>query len=68
MTFKELRISKGIKQTEIAEQLNVLPSAVNHWENGRFVPCKKYRDDLANILGVTRAVLDSILDNREAKQ
>lgn len=36
--FKELRIEKGLSQTQIAEILNVSQSAVTKWETGRAEP------------------------------
>ena len=36
--FKELRLSSNKNQKEMADILNVSPSAVSHWEAGRKIP------------------------------
>lgn len=36
--IKELRLSRGLSQVELAKQLNVTKQCVSNWENGNIIP------------------------------
>lgn len=60
--LQEARSSKGIKQTEVAEELGKGDRAVSAWETGRTLPdalvlrflAVKYDTSADNLLGLTR--------------
>ena len=53
MTLKERRITVGLKQEEVAKELEVDQTAVSNWENGKNVPLKKYQEKLAKLYNCT---------------
>lgn len=55
--IRELRTEKGLTQQELASQLNVSPTAVSKWENGRRLPDVSLFEPLAKALGVSLAEL-----------
>ena len=57
--LKELRLKKGISQTELAEKIFVSRSAVAKWENGLGLPSNDSLDQLAEFFGVEREELFS---------
>lgn len=50
---KEYREKTGMKQSELAEKVNVRRETVVHLENGRYNPSLKLAMDLAKVFGVT---------------
>jgi len=50
--LKTLRMSKGLKQFELAYKLGIHPSAIGHWEQGRREIPPKYQESLSEILGL----------------
>ena len=62
LNLKKIRITKGIKQSEIAEAFGVSESAVSHWENGRFMPSTQKLTKLAAMLDCT---VDELLETTE---
>lgn len=57
--LKELRLKKGISQTELAEKVFVSRSAVAKWENGLGLPSDDSLNQLAEFFGVEREELYS---------
>ena len=57
--LKELRLKKGISQTELAEKIFVSRSAVAKWENGLGLPSDDSLNLLAEFFGVEREELYS---------
>lgn len=53
MTLKELRLTAGLTQSEVAKKLNVDQGAVSNWERGINPPTRKYREPLAELYGVS---------------
>ena len=51
--IKELRLSKGITQTELAELCGVHQTAVSQWEKGRTLPDKQTLVKLSDIFDVS---------------
>lgn len=61
--IKELRLSVGLTQSELAEKLNVLQSTVAMWESGDNTPRTEKLPELAEILKCT---IDDLFDTRKA--
>lgn len=55
--LRDLRISKGMTQKQVAEQLGVLPKTVSKWETGHGFPDVSAVSALADILGVSERIL-----------
>lgn len=55
--LKEIRLSKGIKQIELAKTLNVDRSFVSNIENGKANPTLSTISSIAKALGVTTNAL-----------
>ena len=53
MTLRELRLSAGLMQSEVAKKLNVTIIAVSNWENGKNGISRKYHKKLAKLYGVS---------------
>lgn len=53
MKIKNLREAASLKQTELATQMGVLPTAVSNWENEVALPKARQLPMLARVLGVT---------------
>lgn len=51
MTLRERRIASGLLQTEVAESLEVVQTAVSKWETGDNAPLEKYQRKLAQLYG-----------------
>lgn len=51
--LKEIRISKGMTQTDIAEMLNVRQATVSLWESGISMPRADMLIKLAKLLNCT---------------
>ncbi len=50
LQLKEIRKSKGIKQKEIAKELNISQSAISDYENGKLEPSIESLIKMANFL------------------
>lgn len=55
--IKELRSSKQLTQTQLAEQLNVTQQTIAQWENGRVTPSGETLEELARVLETTVSYL-----------
>lgn len=65
MTLKELRVSKGLSQTELANLIGAKSvSAVSLWERGKHGISKKYFDALTEVLGGVPEDLLSMIKER----
>ena len=51
--IKKLRISKAMKQKELADALGVTRTTVSNWETGSVIPNGKALSALADFFGVT---------------
>lgn len=52
-TIKNLRISKGLTQTQLAQQLCVSDKAVSRWETGKGLPDISLLEPLSKALGIS---------------
>ena len=52
-TIKELRVSAGLTQDELAQKLGISPQTVWGWENGKFSPKGKRLRSVAEFFGVS---------------
>ena len=55
--MRELRLAAGLRQIDVAKEMNVDQGAVSKWESGENKPCRKYHKNLAKLYGVTVAEL-----------
>lgn len=53
MKIKELRVSAGLTQAQLAKKMNVDQSCVSLWESGKTSPAKKLHKKLAKVLCCT---------------
>ena len=53
MTLKELRHRAGLRQVDVAKEMNVDQAAVSKWETGETFPTRKLHKPLATLYGVT---------------
>ena len=60
--IKMLRINAGMSQSQLAENLNVGPSAVGMYEQGRRMPAVDMLIEIANLFDVS---LDYLITGRE---
>ena len=60
--IRTLRINAGMSQSQLAEKLNVSPSAVGMYEQGRRVPAVDMLIEIANLFEVS---LDYLITGRE---
>lgn len=51
MKIKEIRIKKGITQSELAEKLRITQGAVSQWEQGLSTPKADKLIEVATVLG-----------------
>ena len=51
LKIKEIRISRGISQKDLARELNITPSRLSNWENGVSSPDFSHLPDLSLNLG-----------------
>lgn len=51
--LKELRLSHGLTQKQLANELNITQSSVSGWEIGRAIPDFDIQQKLADLYGVT---------------
>ena len=67
--LKELRINRGLKQTELARQLSITQGALSGWETGRY---QIGSDDLIRIARFFNVSTDYVLglseDNESVKE
>ena len=52
MTLKALRITKGLKQTDVALALNVNRKTISAWEQGKSLPAVDMIDAICDFYGV----------------
>lgn len=67
MTLKGLRITAGLKQEEVAAELNVTQSAVSNWERGTQKPLAKYYDLLCDMYCCSARQLSAAIINSAQK-
>ena len=60
--IKEYREKAGMKQSELAEKVNVRRETIVHLENGRYNPSLKLAMDLAGFFGVSVEELFAFTD------
>ncbi len=66
MTFKELRVKKGLSQQEIADCVGVKQTTISQYENGLRQPNLKVAKNISNVLGVSLDVfVDSLVFQNE---
>ena len=53
MNIARLRVSKGLTQTELAERLGRVQTAISKWECGEATPPASLLPKLAEVLGCT---------------
>lgn len=51
MKIKELRVSAGLTQAQLAKKMNVDQSCVSLWDREKTNPAKKLHKKLAKVLG-----------------
>lgn len=51
--LRDIRITRNITQSELAEKLNVTQSVISEWESGKYMPNTKRALELAEILDCT---------------
>lgn len=62
--IKDLRLKKGISQSELGKMINVHQVQINRWENGSRIPKVEKLCDIANALDVT---LNDLVEYHEAQ-
>ena len=60
--IKDYREKAGLKQSELAEKVNVRRETIVHLENGRYNPSLKLAMDLAGFFGVSVEALFAFTD------
>ena len=63
--LKEFRITRGLKQNEIADLLAISPRVYNRWERGGAVP---RLDTLVRLADIFQVSLDELSGRREVKE
>lgn len=53
--LKELRLAKGLTQTELGRRIRIAPSAISAVEAGDRRPWKNFRKRVARVIGVPEA-------------
>lgn len=53
ITIKAARINKGLRQTDVAAELNVARETVSSWEKGKTKPSLKMVEPLCRLYGVS---------------
>lgn len=64
MSLKELRLSSGVLQEDVAKKLDVTQSAISYWESGKTRPCRKYHKKLAKLYGCTVEDVQRALEDK----
>ena len=52
-TLKMLRVGKGLKQSELAKELNVNRKTIMAWEKGKSLPAVDMIDAICDFFGVS---------------
>lgn len=52
LTLKTLRINKGLRQTDMALELNVNRKTISAWEQGKSLPAVDMIDAICELFGV----------------
>ena len=60
--IKEYREKDGMKQTELAELVNVRRETIVHLENGKYNPSLKLAMDIAKVFGVAVEEIFAFID------
>ncbi len=60
--IKEYREKAGMKQTELAELVNVRRETIVHLENGKYNPSLKLAMDIAKVFGVAVEEIFAFID------
>ena len=63
--IKNLRLEKGLSQSELADKLGVTFQAVSKWENGKNLPDMQTLNDISKIFGVN---IDNIINLNSNKR
>lgn len=63
--LKEVRISRGLTQTELADKLGIAQQVISRYERGNFMPQLDNAKIIADALGVT---VDELIIIKEAKE
>ena len=63
--LKEFRISRGLKQNEVADLLAISPRVYNRWERGGAVP---RLDTLVRLADIFQVTLDELSGRRKVKE
>ena len=66
--LKELRTTKGLKQTEIADKLNVSVSTVQKWEQDISDPNTEKVIELVDLLGTTVDYMLGLTETKTGKE
>jgi len=51
--LKEIRLQRGLTQTDLAEKMKVTQSVIAMWERGATLPAASKLPELADVLGCT---------------
>lgn len=62
MTMRELRLSAGFLQVDVAKKMNVSQAAVSRWESGETQPCKKHCKKLAKLYRCSQEDLSASME------
>lgn len=68
MALKELRMAAGLRQVDVAQEMNVDQAAVSKWENGETRPSRKYHEPLARLYGVSVETLTDSFTGPETQK
>lgn len=55
--LKRIRKQKGMTQKDLAERLNVFPTAYHRWESGEFLPQEDSISKIAQVLEISETLL-----------
>lgn len=67
MTLKEMRMSAGLTQEELAKRLGVALATINRWEQGQNIPHAKYIKSLAKELNASPTAVVKELYSRSGE-
>ena len=66
--MRELRLTAGLRQIDVAKKMDVDQAAVSKWESGENKPSRKYHKKLAKLYGVTLEELNTVLEPVEKEK
>ena len=61
MNLRAIRLRKGYRVIDVAKMMDVVPSAITHWENGVSLPTTVKLVKLADVYGIP---VDSLIIRR----